>query len=85
MYSYINYGRGRFRLMRHGATLGICLHPECEATVAHVLTNDVWSTAAVLRRLHRDEDPLDAIRGIIMGTLLSLITFWMPLAIALTH
>ena len=53
--------------------------------MAHVVTTDIWSTAGLLRRPHRDDDPLDAMRGIIMATLLSLITFWMPLAIALTR
>jgi hypothetical protein len=52
---------------------------------AHLLTNDIWATAGVLRRPQRDDDPLDAMRGIMMATLLSLITFWMPLAIALTR
>ena len=85
MHSYNDYRRGRFPLMPHGATLTSVPYSRFEATVAHVLTNDIWSTAGVLRRPHRDDDPLDAMRGIIMATLLSLITFWMPLAIALTR
>jgi hypothetical protein len=83
--SYSHYRRGRFPLMPHGATLTLLPDFRYEATVAHVLTNHLWSTAGVLRRPHRDDDPLDAIRGIMMATLLSLITFWMPLAIALTR
>ena len=51
----------------------------------YMLTNDVWPTAKFLRRPYVDDDPLDAIRGIIMGTLVSMLMFWMPLAIALTH
>ena len=53
--------------------------------VAHILTNDFWSAAGILRRPYVDEDPLAAVRGIMMGTLLSLLVFWMPLAIALTQ
>ena len=85
MHSYNDYRRGRFPLMPDGARLNVNPDFRCEATVAHVLTNDIWSTAGALRRPHRDDDPLDAMRGIIMATLLSLITFWMPLAIALTR
>lgn len=57
----------------------------CEATVAHILGNDVWSAAGTLRPPYRDDDPLAAMRGIMLSTLLSLIAFWMPLAIALTR
>jgi hypothetical protein len=85
MHSYSDYRRGRFPLLPHGATLAAIHLSQSEATVAHVLTNDIWSTAGMLRRPHRDDDPLDAMRGVIMATLLSLITFWMPLAIALTR
>ncbi len=56
-----------------------------EATVAHILGNDVWSAAGTLRRPYRDDDPLAAMRGIMLSTLLSLMAFWMPLAIALTR
>lgn len=53
--------------------------------MVYILTNDVWLTAGSLRRPYGDDDPLAAMRGIMMGTLLSLLTFWMPLAIALAH
>lgn len=53
--------------------------------MAYILTNDLWLTAGSLRRPFADDDPLAAMRGIMMGTLLSLLVFWMPLAIALTH
>jgi hypothetical protein len=86
MYSYMHYRGGRFPCLASGGTLGIMFgYSRSEATVEHALSNDPWSTAGTLRRPRRDDDPLDAIRGIIMGTLLSLATFWMPLAIALTH
>jgi hypothetical protein len=63
----------------------ITLNQNCEATVAYILTNDFWSAAGALRRPYADDDPLAAMRGIMMGTLLSLLVFWMPLAIALTQ
>lgn len=31
------------------------------------------------------DDQLDAIRGILFGTLLSVVGFWLPLAVALTY
>lgn len=52
---------------------------------AYTLTKEIWPAAGPWRRSLVDDDPLDAIRGIIMGTLLSILVFWMPLAIALTH
>jgi len=86
MHSYTHYRGGCFPWTARGGTLGIIFgYSRSEATVAHVLLNDPWSTAGTLRRPRRDDDALDAIRGIIMGTLLSLAAFWMPLAIALTH
>jgi len=56
-----------------------------EATMAYTLTKEIWSAAGLLRRPVVDGDPLDAIRGIIIGSLLSVLLFWMPLAIALTR
>ena len=53
--------------------------------MAFILANDVWSAVGLGRRPHVEEDPLDAIRGIMMGTLISMLLFWMPLAIALTR
>ena len=48
-------------------------------------TNGVWPIAGIVRRRRQDDDPLAAMRGIIFGTLVSIIAFWMPLAIALTR
>jgi hypothetical protein len=53
--------------------------------VAHTLTNEAWLSACLERRLAGDDDPLDALRGITLGALLSTLMFWMPLAIALTR
>jgi hypothetical protein len=48
-------------------------------------TNGLWPIAGIVRRRRHDDDPLAAMRGIIFGTLVSIIAFWMPLAIALTR
>ena len=52
--------------------------------MASALTNDLWPAAGLLRRPRHEDDPLDAIRGIIVGSLISLFAFWLPLAVALT-
>ena len=49
------------------------------------LVDDAWPSASVLRRLSGDADPLAALRGIMLGALLSILAFWMPLAISLTR
>ena len=54
------------------------------ATNLNTVPNGVWPLAGIVRR-HHDDDPLAAMRGIIFGTLVSVIAFWMPLAIALTR
>lgn len=48
-------------------------------------TNGLWPIAGIARRRRQDDDPLAAMRGIIFGTLVSLVAFWMPLTIALTR
>ena len=53
--------------------------------MAHTLTNAAGLSAGLERRLAGDDDPLDALRGITLGALLSTLMFWMPLAIALTR
>lgn len=45
--------------------------------------DDRWPPDALLRYLSGDDHPLAALHGIMLGTLLSLLGFWMPLAIAL--
>jgi hypothetical protein len=69
----------------YGATLAAPPTFPCEATMAHTLTNDVWLEAGFLRRPRHDDDALDAIRGIILGSLVSLLVFWLPLAVALVR
>jgi len=67
-----------------GATRGGTQRTE-GGSVAHTLTNEAWLSACLERRLAGDDDPLDALRGITLGALLSTLMFWMPLAIALTR
>lgn len=51
--------------------------------MAHILTHDAWPPAAASRQSDVRDDPLDAARGIIVGVLISILGFWLPLAIAL--
>ena len=53
--------------------------------MTYMLTSDFWPATGLMRRPYRDDDPLAAMRGIIMGSLLSILGFWVPLAIALTR
>jgi hypothetical protein len=55
------------------------------ATNVNAATCGRWPIAGVARRRRHDDDPLAAMRGIIFGSLVSLLAFWMPLAIALTR
>jgi len=51
-----------------------------------MLTQNVWPVAGEYwRRPQAEDDPLDAIRGILFGTLASIVGFWIPLAYSLTH
>jgi len=57
--------------------------------MAHTFTHDVRPAARFSRRYARVDnstrvdDPLGAARGIIFGVLISILGFWLPLAIAL--
>lgn len=53
--------------------------------MAVTLVDDVWPSASLLCRFSGDADPLAALRGIMLGALLSILAFWMPLAISLTR
>ena len=48
--------------------------------MAQALTAGIASIPVALRR--GEEDPLGAIRGIIRASIVSLVFFWLPLAIA---
>ena len=77
---------GRLRAPAPGVTLAATGQDfEWKATMAYMLTHDFWPAAGSLRRPYSDDDPLAAMRGIIMGSLLSILGFWLPLAIALTR
>ena len=53
--------------------------------MAVTVVDDAWLTASLLRRFSGDADSLSALRGIMLGALLSILAFWMPLAISLTR
>ena len=52
--------------------------------MAVTVVDDAWLSASLLR-LSDDADSLAALRGIMLGALLSILAFWMPLAITLTR
>ncbi|MEO8537350.1 MAG: hypothetical protein ABI533_07470 [Betaproteobacteria bacterium] len=53
--------------------------------MAYLMTNEAWLAAGFLPRRFIEEDPLDALRGVATGAVLSVLLFWMPLAIALAR
>jgi hypothetical protein len=82
------------RLLAHSRSATLAARRENEewsvammntATNVNTATNGLWPLAGVVRRRRHDDDPLAAMRGIIFGTLMSILAFWMPLAIALTR
>ena len=50
--------------------------------MAHRLVHGARTRAARSRRPPPREDALDPIRGIMIGALLSIVGFWLPLALA---
>lgn len=58
-------------------------NPDREAMMAHTLTHDVRPTTTISRHNTPADDPLAAARGIMFGILISVLGFWLPLAIAL--
>ena len=53
--------------------------------MAHALTQGIRTSHAHERRMPAVDDSLNPIRGIVIGTLLSIIGFWLPLALVLTR
>jgi hypothetical protein len=53
--------------------------------MAHTLVHRARTAAACVRRPSPREDALDPIRGIVIGALLSIVGFWLPLAFVVTH
>ena len=52
--------------------------------MACALTSDYEVVVAFSGQPNADNDSLDAVRGIIACTLISVLVFWLPLAFALT-
>jgi hypothetical protein len=52
---------------------------------AAAFTINLWLAAASSGPPRRNDDELDAMRGIVSGVLLSILAFWLPLAIALAR
>jgi hypothetical protein len=52
--------------------------------MANAISRPFFGSARFRPRLHYGDDPLDAMRGVIFGSLLSLVLFWFPLAPVLT-
>ena len=53
--------------------------------MGHTLTHSFAGTRAPRRERVAGDDPLDAARGILFGLMLSVLGFWLPLALALTQ
>ena len=53
--------------------------------MAHSMVHGVRTPVTYVRRPPPREDALDPIRGIMLGALLSIAGFWLPLALALAH
>jgi len=71
-------------MSRDACDVSICSR-NSEGTMAHALTSEVWPDVGYSPQPPREEDALDAIRGVIAGTVLSVLGFWLPLAIVLAH
>ena len=52
--------------------------------MVNAISRPVFGTACPRPRVRYGDDPLDAMRGVIFGSLLSLALFWLPLAVALS-
>lgn len=51
--------------------------------MAHAITPWVRKSSVYRQRTMVADDPLDAARGILLGALVSMLGFWLPLALAL--
>jgi len=52
---------------------------------AAAFTINLWLAAASSGPRPRNDDALAAMRGIVSGVLLSMLAFWLPLAVALSR
>lgn len=53
--------------------------------MAHTLIHSFAGTRAMRRERRMVDDPLDPIRGTLVGLALSVLGFWLPVALALTQ
>jgi hypothetical protein len=53
--------------------------------MGHTLVHPVLMSRLEWRRTTSADDALDAMRGIVCATLVSVLGFWIPLAVALTR
>jgi len=53
--------------------------------MAHTLIHSLAGTRAPRRERRVVDDPLDPIRGILVGLAFSVLGFWLPVALALTQ
>jgi len=53
--------------------------------MGHALAHSLGTTHVRWRPGQTVGDPLDPVRGILFGILLSVLGFWLPLALTLTH
>lgn len=51
--------------------------------MAHALTHFVGASTLKWQRTTAVDDPLDAVRGILTGAFVSMLGFWIPLALML--
>jgi hypothetical protein len=54
-------------------------------TMGHTLTHSFATARAPRRERVAGDDPLDAARGILLGLMLSVLGFWLPLALVFTQ
>jgi hypothetical protein len=59
-------------------------NPRCEAIMANAVSRPLFGTVRIRPRFQYADDPLDAMRGVIFGTMISLALFWFPLTVALS-
>ena len=74
--------RHRYHRTRRSATM-FPSQPDCEVVMAHALTHFVGASTLKWQRTTAVDDPLDAVRGILTGAFVSMLGFWIPLALML--
>jgi len=59
-------------------------HPGSEAIMENAISRPFFGSVRLRSRVNFGDDPLDPMRGVIFGSLMSLVLFWFPLAVVLT-